>query len=275
MQREKQLMKRWQTRLGRSVALAAVCLGGVLPGLAWGPEGHRVVAVIAQMNLTPQASAQVNALLGPFNSLAAVSSWADDTRVDFPETAPWHYIDIPLDSNKIDMPSECPEENCVIAQIAKFEAVLKNPHSSEADRRTALKFVVHFVGDLHQPLHAEDNHDKGGNMVQVMFFGQPSNLHSVWDSGILHHIKPYDNQLAQLLAGRITPAERKLWEKGTLEDWALESHRLARDIAYKDLPPGPVPDIGQAYVDATTPVVETQLEKAGIRLAYLLNQSLP
>lgn len=245
-----------------------------MPGLAWGPQGHRVVAVIAQMNLTPQARDKVNALLGPYNSLGAISSWADDTRVDFAETVPWHYIDIPLDSNAIDLASQCPQGNCVVAQIEKFEGILKDPHASETDRRMALEFLVHFVGDLHQPLHCEDNHDKGGNEVQVVFFAQPSNLHSVWDSGILGHIQPYGNKLADELNGRITPAEREQWGKGSVEDWALESHRLARDVAYKDLPPGTPPALGQPYVDAVTPAVETQLEKAGIRLADLLNQLL-
>jgi hypothetical protein len=249
-------------------------LGSLSPGLAWGPEGHRIVAVIAQMNLTPQTQQRVNALLGPYNSIAAISSWADDTRVDFPETGPWHYIDITLDANKIDLASECPQGNCVIAQIEKFEAALKDPHTGEADRRVALKFLVHFVADLHQPLHCEDNHDKGGNEVQVIFFGQPSNLHSVWDSGILRHIQPWGNQLAAELAQRLTPEQRQQWVKGTIGDWALESHRLARDVAYKRLPQGPIPELGEAYVEAATPVVEIQLEKAGIRLAYLLNQAL-
>jgi nuclease S1 len=266
-------MKRWQAWGLRWVVMAALCLGGALPGLAWGPEGHRVVAVIAQMNLTPRARAQVNALLGPYNSLGAISSWADDTRVDFPDTAPWHFIDIPLQANTIDMATECPHSECVIAQVERFDRMLKDPHSSDADRRMALKFLVHFVGDLHQPLHCEDDHDKGGNLVQVTFFGRPMNLHSVWDSGILRQIKPYGNQLAEELDQRITPAERKKWEQGTVEDWALESHRLAREVAYKDLPRGPDPELGQAYLDAAIPVVETQLEKAGIRLANMLNQA--
>ncbi len=258
-----------------TVLLGVICLCSSRPAFAWGPQGHRVIAVIAQQNLTPQAREKVNALLGPYNSLAAISSWADDTRPDYAETAPWHYIDIPLEADSIDMAAECPQSNCVIGQIEKFEAVLKDSKASEADRRVALEFLVHFVGDLHQPLHAEDNHDKGGNLVQVVFFDQPSNLHSVWDSGILNHVEPYGNKLAEELGRRITPAEREQWAKGTVEDWALESHRLAREVAYKNLPAGTPPlALGQAYVDATAPAVQTQLEKAGIRLATILNQAL-
>jgi nuclease S1 len=265
---------RRQARWGSWLAVALGLLWGALPGLAWGPQGHRVVAVIAQANLTPAARAQVDALLGPLNSMAAVSSWADDTRFDYPETGPWHYIDIPLDANSINMATECPQGNCVIGKIEEYEGVLKDSHANEADRRVALKFLIHFVGDLHQPLHCEDHNDKGGNMVQLAFFGQPSNLHSVWDSGILNHIQPYGNRLAELLNSRVTSAEKAQWAKGSLQDWAMESHQLARDVAYKDLPAGSPPDLGQAYVDAATPPVETQLEKAGIRLAAILNQLL-
>lgn len=263
------------TRFGRMLVLGMLCLSGAARLLAWGPQGHRVVAVIAQANLTPAARAKVDALLGPLNSMAAVSSWADDTRVDFPETGPWHYIDIPLDARSIDMARDCPQGNCVIGKIEEYERVLKDSHSSEANRRLALRFLIHFVGDLHQPLHCEDNNDKGGNMVQVTFFGQPSNLHSVWDSGILGKMQPYGNKLADLLNSRIAPVEKAQWTKGTLADWALEGKKLARDVAYKNLPSGSPAELGQAYVDAATPVVETQLEKAGIRLAAILNRLLP
>jgi nuclease S1 len=265
---------RRRTRWGSWLAVVLGFLGSTSAALAWGPQGHRVVARIAQVNLKPAARAQVDALLGPLDSMAAESSWADDTRVDFPETGPWHYIDIPLDANSIDMTHDCPQGNCVIGQIEKYEGVLKDSHASEANRRLALRFLIHFVGDLHQPLHCEDNNDKGGNMVQVNFFGQPSNLHSVWDSGILGHIQPYGNRLAELLSSRITPAEKARWVKGSLEDWAMESHQMARNVAYKDLSAGSPPDLGQAYVDAATPGVEEQLEKAGIRLADILNQIL-
>ncbi len=265
-------------RFSRLAALGffgMICLSNAAAGFAWGPQGHRVVAVIAQSNLTPPAREKVNALLGPYNSMAAISSWADETRPDYAETGPWHYIDIPLDANSMNMADQCPQWNCVIGQIERFEDVLKDAHASEADRRVALEFLVHFIGDLHQPLHCVDNHDKGGNLVQVVFFDQPSNLHSVWDSGILNHIQPYGNQLAEELGRRVTPAEREQWSKGTVEDWALESHRVAREVAYKNLPAGTPPLVlGQTYVDATAPAVETQLEKAGVRLGFLLNQLL-
>ncbi len=244
------------------------------PALGWGPEGHRAVAMIAAKNLTPAARDRVQAMLTPHETLAAVSVWADDIRDEHPETGPWHYIDVPLAASTIDMEHECPAGNCVVAKIAEFESVLKNKSAVPALRREALEFVVHFVGDLHQPLHCADNNDQGGNKVQVVFFGQPGNLHAVWDGGIIRREKQWGAQLAATLESRITPEQRVEWARGSVEDWALESHALAVKVAYGKLPQGATPSLGDDYVNATLPVVEEQIEKAGIRLAHLLNEAL-
>lgn len=243
--------------------------------LAWGPEGHRDVAAIAQKNLKPETLAAFKAMFGPYDTLAAISVWADDIREEHPETGPWHYIDIPLTASSIDMNRDCREGNCVIGKIHEFEAVLKNKSADPAARRDALKFLVHFVGDLHQPLHCEDNGDQGGNKVQVIFFGQPMNLHAVWDGGILRREKVFGLRLAGDLGGRITPAEKTAWARGSVEDWALEGHALAVQVAYAKLPHDATPNLGDDYFNAALPVAELQIEKAGIRLAGILNHALP
>jgi hypothetical protein len=134
-----------------SVAAAvAPCLG-----FAWGHEGHQIVALIAEKNMTPAALARAQAILGGA-SLEDVASWADDYRRDHPETGPWHYIDIPLADSRIDMARECPDGQCVIAQTEHFLSVLKDPKADTAAKAEALRFVVHFVGDLHQPLAGFD-----------------------------------------------------------------------------------------------------------------------
>jgi hypothetical protein len=143
-------------------AAVAPCLG-----FAWGHEGHRIVALIAEKNMTPAALANAKAILGGA-SLEDVASWADDYRRDHPETGPWHYIDIPLADSRIDMARECPDGQCVIAQTEHFLAMLKDPKADRAAKAEALRFVVHFVGDLHQPLHDEDDRDKGGNERRVI-----------------------------------------------------------------------------------------------------------
>ena len=249
-------------------------LVAVSPCFGWGPEGHRVVAMIATKHLTPEAANKLKAMVGPHDTLAAISVWADDIREENPETAPWHYIDIPLTASTLDMRRDCREGNCVVARIEKFRTELANQSANPAVRREALEFLVHFIGDLHQPLHCEDNNDQGGNHVQVIFFHAPTNLHAVWDSGILQHEKERDIQLASDLDSRITPAEKTSWVEGSVESWAMESHALAREVAYGKLPSGPTPVLEDAYYDVALPVVERQLQRAGIRLAYVLNQAL-
>jgi hypothetical protein len=174
----------------------------------------------------------------------------------------------------IDMERECPKGQCVIAKTEEFLAVLKDPKADRSAKVEALKFVIHFVGDLHQPLHCEDDGDKGGNARHVVFDGHADNLHWVWDTGLLQHITRDPEALAAQLESRITPQERADWTKGTLADWVMEGHRLAQTVAYGDLGsenPAPITD---AYERHAEPPVELQLEKSGVRLAYLLDTAL-
>ena len=137
-----------------------------------------------------------------------------------------------------------------------------------------MKFVVHFVGDLHQPLHDENDGDKGGNTRHVIFDGRPDNLHWIWDTGLLEHINRNPQMLAADLEANITPEEKAEWQKGSIEDWVQESHKLAQSVAYGDLASGNPAPITSDYERQADPVVELQLEKAGVRLAYLLNEEL-
>jgi hypothetical protein len=126
----------------------------------------------------------------------------------------------------------------------------------------------------HQPLHDEDNGDKGGNTRHVIFDGKPDNLHWIWDTGLLERINRNPEALAADLESKITPQDRAEWEKGSVEDWVLEGHRLAHSVAYGDLGNGDPAAITSAYEQQADPVIESQLEKAGVRLAYLLNENL-
>lgn len=241
--------------------------------LAWGHEGHQVIALIAQHYMTADAKAQAAALLDG-GSIDAVASWADDYRHDHPETGPWHYIDIPLNDDAINLNQECANGDCVIAKTEQFLAVLRDPSADRARRAEALKFVVHFIGDLHQPLHDEDDGDKGGNTKHVLFDGRPDNLHWVWDTGMLERIDRNPQELAARLEANITEQDRAAWVRGSIEDWVLEGHRLARTVAYADLGPENPPTIDAAYEQKADPVIESQIEKAGVRLAYVLNEAL-
>src|SRR5436305_12076598 len=164
---------------------AAMLLAGVLPAFGWGPEGHNLVARLAEPRLTPAARARVAEILGPGVSMVSVSSWADQIRRSRPETGPWHYVDIPIDRPHLDLARDCPNNDCIIGKIEEFAKALKDPDMTPENQREALMFIIHFVGDMHQPLHCATNQDKGGNEVMTEFFGIPMNLHSAWDSGLL------------------------------------------------------------------------------------------
>jgi len=157
------------------------------PSFPWGREGHQVVGLIAEKYMTTATLAKAGDLLDG-SAIDAVASWADEYRRDHRETAPWHYIDIPLADSKIDLARECPNGECVIVKTEQFLAVLKDPNAGRDAKAQALKFVIHFVGDMHQPLHVTDNGDKGGNRRYVVFERHPDNLHWVWDTGLLQHI---------------------------------------------------------------------------------------
>ncbi len=175
-------MKRFAATL---LALVLVTPG---PAIGWGLEGHAVVAEFATMRLTDAANAQVAALLEPGESLASVASWADDVRHKRSETAQWHFVDIPKSATQYDPARDCrptPHGDCVVAAIERFKTVLANATAARPARAEALKFLVHFVGDIHQPLHCADNHDRGGNDITVAFFKASTNLHAVWDTGII------------------------------------------------------------------------------------------
>jgi hypothetical protein len=256
------------------IALSPVTL------LAWGGDGHQIVCLIAEERLSPSAKAGIRELLGQDHiSDAIVASWADNVRRERRETGPWHYVDIPVDAPAFDEKRDGKDHNNVIEKINDFAKVLADRDASKAERRDALKFLLHFVGDMHQPLHcAERDHDKGGNGRLVFFLDEPRavNLHFVWDTSILLHRKGTTPILryAMALNDRISPEQAGQWAKGTAEDWANEGHDLARTVVYAGVPAhGPPPKLDQAYVDRAADVVDQQLEKGGVRLAVLLNRS--
>ena len=262
---------RW---VGRLVALTIVCAASQAG--AWGDEGHQIVALIAQPFLTPAAAHQVSALLAndPDVTMPEASTWADRIKLQRPETRPWHFIDIPLQVQRLDMTRDCAGNTCVIAQLQRLLLDLTNSQTAAVDQTEALKFVVHFIGDLHQPLHCEDNHDHGGNDVKVRYFSQPDNLHHVWDTVIIAHIDSDVTLHADRLLRSIRPADKERWSQGSIVDWTNEAHALARSVAYARLPPGMVKVLGDAYEQASESTIELQLKRAGVRLAKVLNDAL-
>jgi hypothetical protein len=255
------------------VAIALLC--GGLPVFGWGPEGHQLIAEIAEAQLTPAVHARVIAILGANSTMASVASWADEVRRARPETGPWHYVDIPIDKPHLDMDRDCPKGDCVIVAIAKFRTALRDPATPGVQRREALMFVIHFVGDMHQPLHCSDNKDKGGNDVHVQYGVRAMNLHSLWDSGMLGHIG--DEKTLFPILSRESQRREKKFANGTVEDWAEEAHKDAQKMVYGKLPKaeaGKPVVIVAAYEAKADPLIESQIEKAGARLAAVLNATL-
>jgi S1/P1 Nuclease len=257
----------------RRLLVSILC--GSLPAFGWGGEGHSLIARIAWAQLTPEVQARVTAILGPNVSIQSIASWADTVRNQRRETGPWHYIDIPIDKPHLDMARDCPKGDCVIAKIEDFQKVLKDPAATPVARHEAVMFLVHFVGDMHQPLHCADNQDQGGNRVQVKFGDRPGNLHSLWDSGLLAKM-PTEDQLFAIYSKDSAKHARK-WAKGTVEDWAEQNHRIAQKTTYGKLPKvaaGSPEPIDAAYEKQADPVIKLQIEKAGARLARVLNEAL-
>jgi hypothetical protein len=245
---------------------------------AWGGEGHRIVALLAQERLTDEAKAQVVELIGP-DLLVSVATWADAIRDE--NTEAWHYVNIPRRAQGYDPDRHCPKEDCVVAQVERFRSILANPANGKEERARALKFLVHFLGDLHQPLHCGDKRDRGGNEIKVTFFEQrereyngtryPWNLHAVWDTGLIEHTGLNEQQYAEKLNAWLQSKSMEELQRGTSETWAMECHEAAVKYAYV-YPKGR--KLGDAYFKKALPVVDESLAKAGVRLARVLNEAL-
>ncbi len=240
---------------------------------AWGRVAHRVAGKIAEARLTPAAKAAVAALLEPGETLADVSTWADEVRRDRRESGPWHYINIPITEPRYD-PRFVPKEGCVITKIDDFRKILADTSRPRIERAEALKFLVHFVEDMHQPVHVGHRDDRGGNDLQVQFFDRGSNLHSVWDSGLIEHANHSEAEWVEILSKTITPELADSWSKGGPPDWANESLDIAK-LAYRSLPDNAElkkgAKLGQLYQDANLPLAERRVTQAGVRLAWILN----
>jgi hypothetical protein len=310
--------------------IAFSVLAAVPSAWGWGCKGHEIVALIAESHLNPRARAMALQILaaGPVSpSLSRYckdpgldpfvdsSTWADDERAIAPTTAPWHFIDIPRGAPKSSMAQYCPPATrCVTAALVSQLAILRDPAATAQARADALRYIIHFVGDIHQPLHDTTNNDRGGNCVPVAFFGRAPretnptqesyapNLHGVWDVDIIERFM--NAQTPQQTADDLDQKFRSKipsWQSkpADFNSWAWESHQKAETTSYGRLPvkiaiemPQPIEscaddnhistrmlhldeNLDAPYQDAAAPVVQEQLAKAGIRLAALLNSVWP
>lgn len=271
---------------------------------AWGDEGHEVIGAIADHFLSPPVRVRVQSLLAgdatqlTARDIAHESTWADryrdsdrnGSKVRYNQTRKWHYIDLELDG--ADLTAACfgrretgpgmsaalgAADDCVVDKLEQFSGELRNPSTDAGELVLALQFVLHLVGDLHQPLHAGDDRDQGGNGKFVTAPGMRSgNLHHYWDTEFVALLGPNAADIAQRLIAQITPAERARWSAGTPDDWAMESYAIAKAQVYGPLPvsSGTSYALTPGYVADATRVTAEQLSKAGVRLAWVLNRAL-
>jgi hypothetical protein len=275
------------------------------PASAWGDEGHEVIGLVAEHYLQPAVRARVLELLGQDETglvehdMAHEATWADKYRDSDRDTSKrrylgtrdWHFVNLEMEG--IDVTGACygqrplpagvpasvgPAEDCIIDKIDQFYVELKNPRTKEEERLRALQFLLHLVGDLHQPLHSSDDHDQGGNRKMA---SGPSigfnNLHHDWDTEFVARLGASDADIARSLIARITEADRARWSSGTPLDWAVETYAVSKEHAYGPLPAASGSSgyqLQQTYVNDATAVTAQQLSKAGVRLAFMLNRAL-
>jgi hypothetical protein len=276
-------------RVGSTAALLTLLAAVTLEG--WGPQGHRLVATVAANHLTPVARQTVQSLLGD-ESLADVAVWADRYLEGNNQTSYWHYVNIPADAARYDRDRDCPRQpgvsaggrgdawrDCVVDRIRYNQERLADRSLDRADRAIALKFLVHLIGDLHQPFHALGV-ERGGNGIPVSVFGSPTcgypdgtrfscNLHALWDSELIAHRKRRDGAYAAELERLITARRWTAPAGGSAAEWAMESHALAKAAL---LPARGEAD--EAYYKAHIAQVDERLARGGLRLARVLNETL-
>ena len=260
-----------------AVGAAFLFLGLARPALAWGRMAHCASARLAEARLSPQAKAIIRDLLEPGESLADASTWADENSREIRGSAGWHFVNVPVSAQHYD-PRDCRRGGCVVSKIAEFRGALLDPHASRSRRRMALRFYVHLVQDLHQPMHVADRNDRGGNNLQLRYGRYDNtNLHQVWDSGLLYQGFRNETELARELEDLAHQPESANWLKGRIEDWADESLEVGRR-AY--LMPGSNrtlrsgDSLGREYERANLPLVTERVARSGVRLAFLLNEIL-
>ncbi len=240
--------------------------------LSWGATGHRTVGKIAENHLTANAKAGVHDLLGD-TTLADVSTWADEVRRQdqYKQTEPWHYINLPLglDYDGFKGKVENMLESNVYSALVEQMHIITDKTAPREKKAEALKFIVHFVGDLHQPMHISRAEDKGGNTIQLNYDGKGTNLHSVWDSRLIETQGQDYQQLASAVDHAST-AQMRQWQSDPLVKWMWESYSISSKL-YAEVDTMGSRTIGQDYYNAHIAIVNQRLEQAGIRLAGLLN----
>jgi hypothetical protein len=254
-----------------SICSAALIIGTIFMGNAaeydWGKTGHRTVGKIAEGYLKGKTKRKLAELLNG-QSLALIATFGDDIKSDrrYDKFYTWHYINMPFDVKYEE--SEKNSKGDLVSGIAICKKFIQDKNTSKEERIFYLKLLVHLIGDLHQPMHVGRAEDKGGNTIQVQWFNNGSNLHAVWDSKMINHYNMTYSELAKN-SDKISKEQVKNLQKGTISDWANETHQLAIKV-YSSAEIGE--NLRYEYMYKNFGLVRSQLQKGGIRLAKVLNE---
>lgn len=256
----------------RSILLAAaaiLCLPS--SALAWGQLGHRTIGELAEERISGKTRAEIELILGE-EDLAEASTWADEQRSNpdafwQKEAGPYHYVTVP--ESKTYGEVGAPAEGDALSALSRFAATVRDRNASREEKAQALRFIIHIVGDVHQPLHAGSGKDRGGNDVKVRWFGQETNLHSVWDSQMIEGQGLSFTEYTKWLGRQIEPAETIAWWEPNPEVWIGESTQI-RDRIYPEAADG-MPNLGYSYQYQHLATAELRLQQGGVRLAAYLD----
>ncbi len=261
---------------------AAVAAGWSAPALAWSPEAHQVVARMAALYLTKNAKAQVEDLLdggGAADAMAKASTWANDIEAKRPETRAWHFVNIPVAEGQYNAERDCPGGNCAIARMAADMKTLGDKAQPEEKRVEALKFLIHLMADLHQPLHCANDDRDHGRQIKVSLDGKSTTLYDVWENDLIKGLDGTPEQLVSRFSTRIDKEHRQAWAYGSLVRWCEESAGQARVNVLDDLHGAATNGKGEIVMSSEYPsmkrrLVSEQLSRAAVRLAAALNSVL-
>lgn len=259
---------------------------------SWGPTGHRAIGEVAQKHLTLKSKSAVNKILGG-QSLAGAANWPDEIKSEpqtYSHTYDWHYTDWPEEMHQHD---ETNSSGKLMTAINEQLATLKDPSADSEKKKFALRFVIHLIGDLHMPLHVGNGLDRGGNSCRVTFHGKSTNLHALWDEGLIDFTKLSFTELARFSMENKNKTDRRTAMSGTPLDWAQESKTLRAQIYPPNVKENPkamtsmreycrtdisvtpemMPKLSYEYSYEFMPLVQERIYQAGVRLAMLLNQT--
>jgi len=254
-----------------NIKILAISIGLLL--LPWGYTGHRTIGLMTENHLTPTAKAAVKELLGD-TSIADACTWADDARREsqFATTANWHFLNLPLGLNYENFKKyvDTMKSENVYSELINSEKQLTDKNTSRQQKIYALKFLMHFVGDLHQPMHISRAEDKGGSTIQVNYNEKGTNLHSLWDTRMLEREGLTFDQLA-VKFDQVSQADIKKWQSDPAMLWIWESYQISSEL-YIEIEQLNKKIIDDAYYQKHMPTVQKRMQQAAIRLAGVLNR---